>query len=165
MDGPISAEAVSLDFEGMRKEAKELAAIHENIVVKLPLTLDGLKTVRWCSDNGIATNVTLCFSPLQALMAAKAGADYISPFVGRLDDVGHDGMELISQIIEIYGNYNFDTEVLVASIRSPTHVLEAARMGADVCTIPFNVIQKLVHHPLTDQGIEKFLEDWKKVPH
>ncbi len=165
VDGPISAEAVSLDFEGMRKEAKELAAIHENIVVKLPLTLDGLKTVRWCSDNGIATNVTLCFSPLQALMAAKAGADYISPFVGRLDDVGHDGMELISQIIEIYGNYNFDTEVLVASIRSPTHVLEAARMGADVCTIPFNVIQKLVHHPLTDQGIEKFLEDWKKVPH
>ncbi len=164
VDGPVSAEAISLDFEGMRKEAKELSQIHENIVVKIPLTLEGLKTVRWCSDNGISTNVTLCFSPLQALMAAKAGADYISPFVGRLDDVGHDGMELIQQIIEIYRNYDFSTEIIVASIRSPSHVLQAATLGADICTIPFDVIQKLIHHPLTDAGIAKFLKDWEKVP-
>jgi transaldolase len=164
VDGPISAEVVSLDADGMIKEAKELKAIHPNIVVKIPLTMDGLKATKWCFENGIQTNVTLCFSPLQALMAAKAGATYISPFVGRLDDVGQDGMELISQIIEIYSNYGFETQVLVASIRHPMHVLESARLGADVVTIPFKVLSQLVQHPLTDIGIKKFLSDWEKVP-
>lgn len=164
VDGPISAEVVSTDFQGIIREAKELTNIHDNIVVKIPLILEGLKAVRWCADHGIATNVTLCFSPLQALMAAKAGADYISPFVGRLDDVSHQGMDLVQQIIEIYENYDFDTEVLVASIRHPLHVLEAARMGADVVTVPFSVIQQLAKHPLTDAGLEKFLKDWEKVP-
>jgi transaldolase len=164
VDGPISAEVISLDADGMIKEAKELKAIHKNIVVKIPLTMDGLKATKWCSENGIQTNVTLCFSPLQALMAAKAGATYISPFVGRLDDIGQDGMELISQIIEIYSNYGFETQVLVASIRHPMHVLEAARLGADVVTIPFKVLSQLVQHPLTDIGIKKFLSDWEKVP-
>jgi transaldolase len=164
VDGPISAEVVSTDHEGMVAEAKELVKIHENIVVKIPLTMDGLKTTRWCRDNNIQTNVTLCFSPLQALMAAKAGADYISPFIGRLDDIGHDGMELISQIVEIYRNYDFDTEVLVASVRHPMHVLESARLGADVVTVPFDVLSKLARHPLTDSGLAKFLADWEKVP-
>jgi transaldolase len=164
VDGPISAEVISLDADGMIKEAKELKAIHKNIVVKIPLTMDGLKATKWCSENGIQTNVTLCFSPLQALMAAKAGATYISPFVGRLDDIGQDGMELISQIIEIYSNYGFETQVLVASIRHPMHVLEAARLGADVVTIPFKVLSQLVQHPLTEIGIKKFLSDWEKVP-
>ncbi|MCA9545883.1 MAG: fructose-6-phosphate aldolase [Myxococcales bacterium] len=164
VDGPISAEVVSTDFAGMKAEAQKLAAIHENIVVKIPLISEGLKTVAWCADRGIQTNVTLCFSPLQALLAAKAGADYISPFVGRLDDVGHEGMDLIGDIVEIYRNYDFDTEVLVASIRHPLHVLEAARLGADVVTVPFKVLGQLVKHPLTDIGLQKFLADWEKVP-
>lgn len=164
IDGPISAEVVSTDAEGMIAEAKKLSAIHENIVVKVPLTMAGLKATRWCSENHIATNVTLCFSPLQALLAAKAGADYISPFVGRLDDVAHEGMETVAQILEIYENYDFDTEVLVASVRHPTHVLEAARLGAHVATVPFKVIQQLAKHPLTDIGLAKFLADWEKVP-
>ncbi len=164
VDGPISAEVVSTEFDGIVKEAKELAAIHPNIVVKIPLIVEGLKAVRWCADNGIATNVTLCFSPVQALLAAKAGADYISPFIGRLDDIGHEGMEMVASIIEIYDQHSLDTEVLVASVRHPMHVFEAARMGADVATIPFNVLAKLAHHPLTDAGLARFLADWEKVP-
>ncbi len=164
VDGPISAEVVSLDFEGMIKEAKELVKIHHNIVVKIPLTTEGLKATKWCTENGIQTNVTLCFSPLQALLAAKAGATYISPFVGRLDDIGQDGMELIAQILEIYQNYDFETQVLVASIRHPMHVLEAARLGAHVVTVPFKVLSQLAQHPLTENGLKKFLSDWEKVP-
>ena len=164
VDGPISAEVTALDFEGLRKEAEALADIHENIVVKIPLTLEGLKCTRWCADNDIDTNVTLCFSATQALLAAKAGATYISPFVGRLDDISHEGMELIRQILDIYENYGFETEVLVASVRHPIHVLEAARLGAHVATMPLSVIGQLVKHPLTDIGLAKFLEDWKKVP-
>jgi len=164
VDGPISAEVVSTDFDGMIKEAKVLADIHKNIVVKIPLIVEGLKAVRWCADNGIATNVTLCFSPVQALLAAKAGADYISPFIGRLDDIGHEGMDMVASIIEIFDQHNLDTEVLVASVRHPMHVFEAARMGADVATIPFNVLAKLAHHPLTDAGLARFLADWEKVP-
>ena len=164
VDGPISAEVVSTDFDGMVAEAKKLAAIHSNIVVKIPLISEGLKATRWCTDNGIKTNVTLCFSAVQALMAAKAGATYISPFVGRLDDIQHDGMELIRQIVQIYDNYMFDTEVLVASIRSPMHVVESALAGAHVSTIPFGVLNKLAQHPLTDSGLQRFLADWEKVP-
>lgn len=164
VDGPISAEVVSLDFEGMIAEAKTLSAQHANIVVKIPLTMDGLRATRWCADQGIKTNVTLCFSPLQALLAAKAGATYISPFVGRLDDIAHDGMELIAQIIEIYQQYHFETEVLVASVRHPMHVLEAARMGAHVVTVPFKVLSQLAKHPLTDIGLAQFLADWERVP-
>ncbi len=165
VDGPISAEVVGTDFESIKKEAKVLSKIHKNIVVKIPLIPEGLKAVAWCADNGIATNVTLCFSPLQALLAAKAGADYISPFIGRLDDISHDGMELVRQIVEVYDQYDaFDTEVLVASVRHPMHVLESARVGADVATIPFGVLKKLAHHPLTDIGLQKFLADWEKVP-
>jgi transaldolase len=164
VDGPISAEVVSTDFAGMIAEAQKLSDLHENIVVKIPLIMDGLKAVRWCSEKGIDTNVTLCFSPLQALLAAKAGAGYISPFVGRLDDISHDGMDLVQQIIDIYQAYDFETEVLVASVRHPLHVLESARMGADVVTLPFNVLEKLARHPLTDSGLATFLADWKKVP-
>jgi transaldolase len=164
VDGPISAEVVSTDFDGMVAEAKKLAAIHANIVVKIPLISEGLKATRWCTDNGIKTNVTLCFSAVQALMAAKAGATYVSPFVGRLDDIQHDGMELIRQIVQIYDNYMFDTEVLVASIRSPMHVVESALAGAHVSTIPFGVLNKLAQHPLTDSGLQRFLADWEKVP-
>ena len=163
VDGPISAEVVSTDYEGILKEAHELAAIHKNIVVKVPLIREGIKAVKSLSDEGIKTNVTLCFSASQALLAAKAGATYISPFVGRLDDISHVGMELIDQILRIYRNYNYKTEVLVASIRHPLHVVEAALMGADVCTMPFDVIKKLFNHPLTDIGLEKFLADWKKL--
>ncbi len=162
VDGPVSAEVISTDFDGIIKEAREYAAIHKNIVVKVPLIKEGLKAVKLLSSENIKTNVTLCFSPSQALLAAKAGATYISPFVGRLDDISTNGMELISQIIQIYRNYNFDTQVLVASIRHPLHVVEAALMGADVCTIPFNVIDKLFNHPLTDIGLDKFLSDWNK---
>ncbi|MDY0084198.1 MAG: fructose-6-phosphate aldolase [Ignavibacteriaceae bacterium] len=161
VDGPVSAEVISTDYDGILKEAHELAKIHHNIVIKVPLIKEGLKAVRTLSSENIKTNVTLCFSPTQALLAAKAGASYISPFVGRLDDISHDGMELISQIIQIYKNYNYKTEVLVASIRHPVHVVEAALMGADVCTIPFSVINRLFNHPLTDIGLEKFLSDWK----
>jgi len=163
VDGPISAEVVSTDYAGMMKEARELAAIHKNIVVKIPLIKEGLKAVKSLTEEGIKTNVTLCFSPSQALMAAKAGATYISPFVGRLDDISHDGMQLIEQIIQIYDNYGFETEVLVASVRHPMHVVQAAMMGADVATIPFGVIDKLFNHPLTNKGLDKFLSDWKKL--
>lgn len=164
VDGPISAEVTAVDYETMRREAEELASIHPNIVVKIPLILEGLKCVRWCSEHDIDTNVTLCFSPTQALLAAKAGATYISPFVGRLDDIAHEGMEMVRQIIEIYDAYDYETEVLVASVRHPLHVLDAARMGADVCTMPLSVIAQLVKHPLTDLGLARFLEDAKKVP-
>jgi transaldolase len=163
VDGPVSAEVISTDYEGILKEAHELSKIHKNIVVKVPLIKEGLKAVRTLSSENIKTNVTLCFSASQALLAAKAGATYISPFVGRLDDISHDGMELISQIVQIYKNYNYKTEVLVASIRHPLHLVESALMGADVCTMPFSVIDKLFNHPLTDIGLEKFLSDWKKT--
>jgi len=163
VDGPVSAEVVSLDAEGMVREAKDLAGIADNMVIKIPLVEEGLKAVRSLAKEGIRTNVTLCFSPVQALMAAKAGAAYISPFVGRLDDISHVGMDLVEQIITIYENYAFDTEVIVASIRNPLHVLDAALMGADIATIPFKVIQQLIKHPLTEIGLEKFLADWKKV--
>lgn len=162
VNGPVSAEVISTDYDGILKEAHELAKIHHNIVIKVPLIKEGLKAVRTLSLENIKTNVTLCFSPSQALLAAKAGATYISPFVGRLDDISHDGMELISQIVQIYKNYNYKTQVLVASIRHPLHLVEAALMGADVCTMPFSVIDKLFNHPLTYLGLEKFLSDWKK---
>jgi len=162
--GPVSAEVVALDAMGMVKEARQLAKIAKNIVVKVPLTTEGLVATQKLRKLKIKTNVTLCFSPVQALLAAKAGATYISPFVGRIDDIASDGMELIEQIVDIYDNYMFDTEVLVASVRSPMHVLEAALIGADVCTIPFKVIGQLAKHPLTDKGLEQFLADWKKVP-
>jgi len=164
VDGPISAEATATDTEGLVAEARELASIHENIVVKMPLTAEGLSAVRTVTQEGIKVNVTLCFSANQALLAAKAGATYISPFVGRLDDVAHLGMEIIEQILAIYRNYDFDTEVLVASIRHPLHVLDAAMLGAHVATVPYKVLIQLVRHPLTDAGIDKFLQDWKKVP-
>jgi transaldolase len=164
IDGPISVEATAMDYDGMLKEAREIAAVHPNIVVKIPMTREGIKTVSKVSAEGIKTNVTLIFSANQALLAAKAGATYVSPFVGRVDDISGVGMELIEQIQMIYGNYDFGTEVLVASIRHPIHVLEAAQMGADVATIPFGVMDKLFNHPLTDIGIEKFLADWEKVP-
>jgi transaldolase len=163
VDGPISAEVISLDEEGMVREAKELAKIHKNIVVKIPMTIDGLKAVRRLAAEGIKTNVTLIFSPLQALMAAKAGASYVSPFVGRLDDLAQEGMVLVEQLVEMYGNYAFDTEIIVASVRNPLHVLDAAMMGADIATIPFNVLSKLASHPLTDKGIKAFMDDWKKA--
>lgn len=163
VDGPISAEAISLDTEGMLKEARELAKIHKNIVVKIPMTIDGIKAVRILEQEEIRTNVTLVFSPLQALMAAKAGASYVSPFVGRLDDLAHEGMLLVEQIVEIYSNYAYDTEIIVASIRNPLHVLDSALMGADIATIPFNVLSKLAAHTMTDKGIKAFLNDWEKT--
>ncbi len=163
VQGPVSAEVVSIDVDGMVKEARELADIHQHVVVKIPMITDGLKATRQLAEAGIKTNVTLVFSPLQALLAAKAGATYVSPFVGRLDDISQTGMELVAQILEIYQNYIFETEVLVASIRNPLHVLEAAQMGADVATIPFKVISQLAKHPLTDVGMKQFLDDWKKV--
>ena len=163
VDGDISAEVVSTTTNEIVSEARELAKIHPNIVIKIPLIKDGLKAVKALSSEGIKTNVTLCFSPSQALLAAKAGAYLISPFVGRLDDISHEGMNLISRIIEIYDNYGYETQVLVASIRHPLHVVEAALMGADVCTIPFKVIDQLVKHPLTDIGLQNFLKDWDKL--
>lgn len=163
VDGPISAEVVSTDLAGMMAEAHALAKIHSNIVIKVPLIKEGLKAVKALRAEGIRTNVTLCFSPTQALLAAKAGASYISPFVGRLDDVSTDGMQLIEQIVTIYNNYGYETEVLVASVRHPLHVVQAGLMGAHVCTMPFKVIDQLIKHPLTDLGLERFLEDWKKV--
>ncbi len=162
VDGPVSAEVISTDYDGILKEARDYAKIHKNIVVKVPLIKEGLKAVRTLTSENIKTNVTLCFSPSQAVLAAKAGATYISPFVGRLDDISHDGMELISQIVQIYKNYNYKTQVLVASIRHPLHFVEAALMGADVCTMPFSVIERLFNHPLTDIGLNKFISDWKK---
>ncbi len=164
VDGPVSAEAVSLDAEGLVKEGRELAKIHDNIVVKVPLNLEGLKAVKQLASEKIKTNVTLIFSPLQALLAAKAGATYASPFIGRLDDIGHTGMDLISQIAEIYENYGYETEIIVASIRNPIHVLDAALIGADIATIPYKVLDQLSKHPLTDSGMAKFLQDWEKVP-
>ncbi len=162
--GPVSAEVTAVDYDGMMKEARHYAKVAENVVVKVPLIVEGLRAVRDLTAEGIRTNVTLCFSPVQALLAAKAGATYISPFVGRLDDVSEDGMALIAQILEIFRNYDFATKVLVASVRHPIHVLEAARLGADVATIPYNVIEQLAKHPLTDIGLKKFLSDWEKVP-
>ncbi|MBN1881265.1 MAG: fructose-6-phosphate aldolase [Deltaproteobacteria bacterium] len=164
VSGPVSAEVISTDSQGMIAEAKELSSIADNIVIKIPLIPEGLKAVRSLSDQGIKTNVTLIFSPLQALLAAKAGATYVSPFVGRLDDIAHVGMELVDQIVTIYANYDFETQVLVASIRNPIHLLDAALTGAHVATVPFKVITQLTRHPLTDQGLERFLADWKKVP-
>ncbi|MBI3008830.1 MAG: fructose-6-phosphate aldolase [Candidatus Omnitrophica bacterium] len=164
VDGPISAEVISLDCQGIVKEARTLSKIHKNIVVKVPLIKEGLKAVKILSKEGIRTNVTLCFSPSQALLAAKAGASFISPFVGRLDDISHVGMDIVRDIRTIYDNYGFKTEIIVASIRNPLHVVEAARMRADIATIPFNVIESLIKHPLTDIGVEKFLKDWEKVP-
>ncbi|MHC5024921.1 MAG: fructose-6-phosphate aldolase [Planctomycetota bacterium] len=163
VDGPISAEVVSTEAEGMINEARHLASLHDNIVVKVPLTRDGIQAVSTVSEEGIRTNVTLCFSPLQALLAAKAGATMISPFAGRLDDIGHDGMEICAEIVEIYENYGYTTEVLVASIRSPKHVLDAALMGADIATIPTKVFDSMFGHPLTDKGLAAFLADWDKA--
>jgi transaldolase len=162
--GPVSAEVTATQYEPIMREARELAALRKNIVVKIPLIPEGLKAVRACADDGIKVNVTLCFSATQALLAAKAGATYISPFVGRLDDVATDGMQLIGEILEIYKHYDFKTEVLVASVRHPMHVQQAARMGAHVATCPFNVLMQLAKHPLTDIGLAKFLADWEKVP-
>ena len=163
VDGPVNAEVVSVDAKGMVKEAGDLAKIHQNIVVKIPMLTEGLKAVKQLKVEGIPTNVTLVFSPLQALLAAKAGASYISPFVGRLDDLSLEGMEVVGQIKAILDNYAFEAELLVASVRHPLHVLESALMGADICTMPFKVINQLAKHPLTDIGLEKFLADWKKV--
>ena len=163
VDGPVSAEVIATDYEGILKEARVYASIHKNIVVKVPLIKEGLKAVKTLSDENVKTNVTLCFSPTQALLAAKAGATYISPFIGRLDDISTNGMELIEQIVQIYRNYAFETQVLVASVRHLLHVVEAALIGADICTIPFAVINKLFNHPLTDNGLDKFLSDWKKL--
>ena len=162
--GPVSLEVVSLDAAGMVTEAKKLAGLGGNVVIKVPMTTEGLKATKILSGEGIDVNQTLVFSPVQALMAAKAGAAYVSPFVGRLDDVAQNGMELVEQILGIYDNYGFTTEVIVASVRHPMHVLKAAMLGADIATIPFGVIAQLAKHPLTDTGIEKFLADWKKVP-
>jgi len=162
VDGPISAEVISIDTEGMLKEARHLAKIHKNIVVKIPMTIDGLKTTRTLTEEGIKTKVTLAFSPLQALMAAKAGATYISPFVGRLDDLAQEGLVLVEQIVEIYSNYAFDTEIIVASVRNPLNVLDEALIGAYIYTIPFNVLGKLAAHPLTEKGLKAFLDDWNK---
>ncbi|RLB03915.1 MAG: fructose-6-phosphate aldolase [Deltaproteobacteria bacterium] len=163
VNGPVSAEAISTTAEDLIQEAKDIATIHENVVVKIPMTTEGMKAVKVLSQEGVKTNVTLVFSPLQALMAAKAGATFVSPFVGRLDDIAQEGMQLVSDIVEIYANYMFETEIIVASIRNPIHVLEAALMGADIATIPFSVIDKISRHPLTDIGIEKFLADYKKM--
>ncbi len=162
--GPVSAEVVSTNYDGMMKEARENAALRPNIVVKIPLIAEGLKAGRTCTDEGIKTNVTLCFSATQALLAAKAGASYISPFVGRLDDISTNGMQLIGEIVQIYDNYAFETEVLVASVRHPMHIHEAAMMGAHVATAPLSVLLQLCKHPLTDIGLAKFLADWEKVP-
>jgi len=163
VDGPVSAEVISTEAEPMVAEAKDLAGIHENIVVKIPMTVDGIKATRRLTDEGIRTNVTLIFSPLQALMAAKAGATYVSPFVGRLDDLSQEGMLLVEQIIEIYSNYAYDTEIIVASVRNPLHVLDAAIMGADIATVPLGVLKKFASHPLTDSGLKAFLADWENM--
>ena len=162
--GPVSAEVVSTDTDGIIKEGRDLAKIADNIVVKVPLIKDGLKAVKALTSEGIKVNVTLCFSSNQALLAAKAGGTYISPFVGRLDDKGHTGMEVIDEIRTIYDNYGFETEIIVASIRNPLHVRDAALMGADIATIPFTVFNNIVKHPLTDEGLKNFLADWEKVP-
>ncbi|MDQ7038607.1 MAG: fructose-6-phosphate aldolase [Aquificota bacterium] len=164
VDGPVSLETVSLDAKGMIEEGRTLAKMGDNVVVKIPMTPEGMKAVRVLEAEGIPTNVTLVFSPVQALIAAKAGASYVSPFVGRVDDVSGEGMKLIREVKEIFMNYEIDTEIIVASVRHPMHVLEAALIGADICTMPFAVMEKLFKHPLTDKGIELFLKDWEKVP-
>jgi transaldolase len=164
VDGPVSAEVLATETAAILEEGRVLAKLHPNVVVKVPLIVDGLKAVQQFTKEGIRTNVTLCFSPTQAIFAAKAGATFVSPFIGRLDDISEEGMDLIEKIVAIYGNYDFDTEVLVASVRHPVHVVQAALLGADVCTVPFKVITQLVKHPLTDSGLQKFLEDAKKIP-
>jgi transaldolase len=164
VDGPISAEVVSLDAEGMVREAEPLAAMHPNIVIKVPMTPEGLKATKVLSGKGVRTNVTLIFTPMQALLAAKAGATYVSPFVGRLDDISQEGMGIIEEIRTIFDNYGYECEIIVASVRNPVHVLQSALMGADIATIPYSVMVQLAKHPLTDAGIKKFLEDWEKVP-
>ena len=163
VDGPVSAEVTALDVKGILAEAEDLSKIHKNIIIKVPVTREGLIATKQLSEKGVDVNMTLCFSPLQALLAAKAGAAYISPFVGRLDDVSHDGMDLIETIVQIYDNYGFETNVLVASIRHPLHIVDAALIGADVVTVPFKVIEQMIQHPLTDSGLKKFLADWEKV--
>lgn len=164
VDGPISAEVISLEHEGMVKEARELVKIHKNIVIKIPMTAEGLKATKILSAEGVHTNVTLIFSAAQALLAARAGAAYVSPFLGRLDDIGANGMELIEEIVDIFGIHGIETEIIAASIRSPLHVIHAARAGAHIATIPYNVIEQMIKHPLTDRGIEAFLRDWETVP-
>jgi len=164
VSGPVSAEVISLDTNGMVKEARGLSKIAKNIVIKIPLIKEGLKAVKILSQEGIKTNVTLCFSPSQALLVAKTGADYVSTFIGRLDDISQVGMDLIGDIKQIYTNYNFKTQIIVASIRNPLHVVDAALLGADIATVPFAVIEQLIKHPLTDIGIQKFLDDYKKIP-
>lgn len=164
VDGPISAEVISLEHEGMVKEAKELVKIHKNIVIKIPMTLEGLKAVKILTAEGIKTNVTLIFTAGQALLAARAGATYVSPFLGRLDDIGAEGMELIREIVDIFEIHGIETEIIAASTRSPLHVIDAARCGAHIATVPYNVIIQMAKHPLTDAGIERFLKDWESVP-
>ncbi|MEM3396553.1 MAG: fructose-6-phosphate aldolase [Thermoplasmata archaeon] len=164
VDGPISAEVVSMNADGMVAEGRELAKIHKNINIKIPMCVEGLKATKALAKEGIKVNMTLVFSPNQALLAAKAGAAFVSPFVGRLDDVGQDGMLMIPDIVEIYRNYNFKTEIIVASVRHPIHVYQAALAGAHIATVPFSVLEKMVKHPLTDIGIDRFLKDWEKVP-
>lgn len=161
VDGPVSAEVISLESSGMIEEARELSKIHKNIIVKIPMTKEGLKAVKVLSSEGIKTNVTLVFSPAQALLAARAGATYVSPFVGRMDDIGNEGMNIIEDIVEIYNNYDIQTEIIAASIRHPIHVIEAAKMGADIATIPYKVFVQMAAHPMTDLGIERFLKDWE----
>lgn len=164
VDGPISVEATAVDSAGLLSEARQISSLHRNIVVKIPMTREGMQATRQCANEGIKTNVTLVFTPVQAMLAAKAGATYVSPFIGRLDDISTEGMGLVADIQEIFSNYAFATQVIVASVRHPLHILEAARLGADICTIPFDVLKKLYDHPLTDVGIERFLKDWEKVP-
>ena len=162
VDGPVSAEVTALDAEGMIEEARELSKLADNVVIKIPMTKEGLKAVNVLSKEGIKTNVTLIFSANQALMAAKAGATYVSPFVGRLDDIGQNGMQLIAEIVQIFRNYDIKTEIIVASVRHPMHVIEAAELGADIATIPFAVLDKMFNHPLTDKGIDAFMKDWEE---
>jgi transaldolase len=162
VDGPVSAEVISLEYDGMVTEARELATIADNITVKIPMTIEGLKAVKTLSSEGIKTNVTLVFSALQALMAAKAGATYVSPFVGRIDDLAQEGMDLVEEIVQIFDNYDFDTQIIVASVRNPLHVLKSAMIGADIATIPHGVLKRLAAHHMTDKGIEAFMSDWNK---
>jgi len=164
VEGPISAEVVSMDTEGMVKEARELAKIHKNINIKIPIIPEGLKAIKILSKEGIKTNATLCFSANQAILAAKAGATFVSPFIGRLDDIGQEGMDIVREMVQAFKNYDFKTKVIVASIRHPRHVIDAAKIGADIATVPFNVLEKMVKHPKTDEGVKRFLDDWKKVP-
>lgn len=164
VNGPVSAEVISVDYDGMIREARELAKIRDNINIKIPLIEDGLRAVRTLFSEGIKTNVTLCFNSVQALMAAKAGASYISPFIGRLDDISSEGMEVVEEISAIYANYDYTTEIIVASVRNPLHIKNAALIGADIATIPFDVFLKIIKHPLTDIGLKKFLEDYSKIP-